>query len=219
MGVFVPAHPFQNLNFADLFTLSGTQVLFLIGGLAIATGIYTYSKRVMLTVGNDIFKLNPIAALIVVLSESLVLFIFASKSLEHFLLSNGLPAIPLVPVSSSQAVVGGVIGIALAKKGRGINFGILGKIVSGWVSTPLAAAVLSFISLFFVQNVFNLKVYEPPKVQAKIIHEKQLDIKVNHKEELRLLTLTNTKIPSAQQLSNSTIIETLKENKCSIIVN
>ncbi len=172
MGVFVPAHPFGEMGFLDLFTLSGTQVLFLIGGLAISVGIFTYSKKVMMTVGNDIFKLTPIAALIVVLAESMVLFLFASKSLEHFLLSHGLPAIPLVPVSSSQAVVGGVVGIALAKKGRGINYRILGKISSGWVTTPIAAGVLSFISLFFMQNVFNLEVYKKPEATATILQEK-----------------------------------------------
>ncbi len=172
MGVFVPAHPFGNMDFFSFFTLSGTQVLFLIGGLAISVGIFTYSKKVMMTVGNDIFKLTPIAALIVVLAESLVLFLFASKSLEHFLLSHGLPAIPLVPVSSSQAVVGGVIGIALAKKGRGINYRILGKISSGWVTTPIAAGVLSFISLFFMQNVFNLQVYKKTNVTKPIIQHK-----------------------------------------------
>ncbi len=171
MGVFVPAHPFGEMGFFNLFTLSGTQVLFLIGGLAISVGIFTYSKKVMMTVGNDIFKLTPIAALIVVLAESLVLFLFASKSLEHFLLSHGLPAIPLVPVSSSQAVVGGVVGIALAKKGRGINYRILGKISSGWVTTPIAAGVLSFISLFFMQNVFNLEVYKKPDAAAIILQE------------------------------------------------
>ncbi len=187
MGVFVPAHPFGDLNFGNLFTLSGTQVLFLIGGLAIATGIFTYSKRVMLTVGNEIFKLSPIAALIVVLAESLVLFIFASKSLEHFLISHGLPPIPLVPVSSSQAVVGGVVGIALAKKGRGINFGVLGKIASGWISTPLAAAVLSFVSLFFVQNVFNLQVYKAPSSQAEIKNEKIISSPGNKKALAELL--------------------------------
>ena len=176
MGVFVPAHPFNDLNVAGLFTLSGTQVLFLIGGLAISTGIFTYSKKVMFTVGNDIFKLTPIAALIVVLSESLVLFIFASKSLEHFLLSNGLPAIPLVPVSSSQAVVGGVIGIGLAKKGRGINYKILGKISSGWITTPIAAGILSFISLFFVQNVFKLEVYSESHKTAIVIEKQNLTI-------------------------------------------
>ena len=45
------------------------------------------------------------------MSHSIVLFLFASKGLENFLASYGLPTIPLVPVSSSQAVVGAVLGI------------------------------------------------------------------------------------------------------------
>ena len=43
-----------------------------------------------------------------------------------------------------------VIGIAIAKGGRNIRFNILGQVVWGWISTPVAAAVLSFVLLFFV---------------------------------------------------------------------
>ncbi|HFE64292.1 MAG TPA: inorganic phosphate transporter, partial [Caldithrix sp.] len=95
MGVFVPASPFHDFNLAGIIRFSGTQQLFLLGSLAIAVGIYTYSYRVMTTVGNQVFKLTPILALIVVLSESLVLFIFASQGLEKWLISHGLPSIPL----------------------------------------------------------------------------------------------------------------------------
>ncbi len=160
MGVFVAASPFKDLNIAGMH-FTGTQQLFLLGALAISVGIFTYSERVMRTVGNEVYKLTPVMALIVVLSESLVLFLFASESLEHWLISHGLPAIPLVPVSSSQAVIGAVIGIGLAKGGKGINLGVLGKIASGWVTTPVAAALLSFVSLFFVQNVFEQQVVRP----------------------------------------------------------
>jgi len=158
MGVFVPVAPFKSINIYGLFTLSGAQILFFFGGLAIAVGIFTYSYKVMDTVGGNLLKLSPVAALIVVLAESLVLFIFSSEGLENWLLSHGLPAIPLVPVSSSQAVVGGVIGIGLAKGGRGIRFNVLGEIAAGWVTTPIAASVLTFISLFIFQNVFNQQV-------------------------------------------------------------
>ncbi len=161
MGVFVPASPFKDLRLLGGFHFTGIQQLFLLGGLAIAVGIYTYSYKVMTTVGNEVFKLTPIMALIVVLSESLVLFLFASQSLERWLIAHNLPPIPLVPVSSSQAVIGAVIGIGIAKGGKGINFGILGKIASGWVSTPIAAALLSFILLFFMQNVFEQQVVRP----------------------------------------------------------
>ena len=158
MGVFVPVAPFKSINVYGLFTLSGAQVLFFLGGLAIAVGVFTYSHKVMETVGGNLLKLSPIAALIVVLAESLVLFIFSSEGLENWLLSHGLPSIPLVPVSSSQAVVGGVIGIGLAKGGRGIRFNVLGEIAAGWVTTPIAAGILTFISLFIFQNVFNQQV-------------------------------------------------------------
>ncbi|MEJ2634822.1 MAG: inorganic phosphate transporter [Calditrichia bacterium] len=158
MGVFVPAAPFKNLNVGGWFTMSGTQQLFLVGAIAIAVGIYTYSYRVMLTVGNELYKLTPITALIAVLSESLVLFIFASQRLEAWLIAHGLPPIPLVPVSSSQAVIGAVIGIGLIKGGKGINYAVLGKIASGWITTPIVAGIISFIMLFFMQNVFEREV-------------------------------------------------------------
>lgn len=56
-------------------------------------------------------KLSPISALVVVSAHSLVLFLFASQGLEALLQRHGLPTIPLVPVSSSQAIAGAVIGI------------------------------------------------------------------------------------------------------------
>ena len=68
---------------------------------------------------------------------------------------------PLVPVSSSQAVIGAVIGIGLAKGGRGVKWSVLGKIALGWITTPVISAILCFISLFFLENVFNQIVFEP----------------------------------------------------------
>ncbi len=158
MGVFVPASPFRDLSLFGTVGFSGTQQLFLLGSIAIAVGIYTYSYRVMTTVGNDIFKLTPILALIVVLSKSLVLFVFASKGLENILISLHLPTLPLVPVSSSQAIIGAIIGVGIVKGGKGINYQILGRIAFGWVVTPIIAGVFSFIALFFVQNVFEQEV-------------------------------------------------------------
>jgi PiT family inorganic phosphate transporter len=157
MGVFVPAAPFRDFVLGS-FTFTGTQQLFLLGGVAISVGIFTYSYQVMMTVGHDLFKLTPASALVVVLAQALVLFLFASQGLQHWLLAHGLPALPLVPVSSSQAVVGAVIGIGLVKGARGIHFTILGKISLGWVLTPVLAGLLTFILLYIVKNVFELQV-------------------------------------------------------------
>jgi PiT family inorganic phosphate transporter len=113
----------------------------------------------MMTVGRGLLPLSPVAAWVVVMSHSIVLFLFASEGLESFLASQGLPTIPLVPVSSSQAIVGAVIGIGILKGGRGIQWRILGLIGAGWVVTPLIAGVVCFIGLFVLQNVFDQEVY------------------------------------------------------------
>lgn len=179
MGVFVPVAPFKDLNVFGLFTLNSTQQLFLIGGVAIAIGVYTYSDKVMETVGGSLMKLSPETALIIVLAESLVLFLFASQGLEAFLKSHGLPTIPLVPVSSSQAVVGAIVGIGLVKGGNNIKFKVLGGIASGWVTTPVIACLISFISLFFLQNVFNQTVYQK-KVLSKLKKQNSIELKINN---------------------------------------
>lgn len=161
MGIFVSANPFKDLNFGSTINIGGAEQLFFLGALAISAGIYTYSRKVMLTVGNELYKLTPFSALIVVLSVSLVLFMFASQKLSAILISLGLPPIPLVPISSTQAVIGAVIGIGIAKGGKGIHYRVIGKIAVGWVATPVATALLCFLMLFFVQNVFEIPVVSP----------------------------------------------------------
>jgi PiT family inorganic phosphate transporter len=159
MGVFVHSSPFQDLRIAGSFQLSGIQQLFLLGGLAIAAGVVTYSKRVMLTVGSGIYRLSPVTAFVVVLSVSTVMFLFASETLKTFLTSCGLPSLPLVPVSQSQAVVGAIMGVGLAKGGRNINYMLLKKIGLGWVATPVSALIISYICLFILQNAFMQRVF------------------------------------------------------------
>ena len=159
MGVFVPASPFTDFSLFGLATFSSIQQLFLLGAIAIAVGVLTYSKGVMMTVGGRLLPLSPIAAWVVVVAHSLVLFIFASQGLESLLARAGLPTIPLVPVSSSQAVVGAVIGIGLLKGGRNIRWRVLGGIGLGWLATPILAGLVCFVGLFFLQNVFDQRVY------------------------------------------------------------
>lgn len=65
----------------------------------------------------------------------------------------------MVPVSSSQSIVGAVIGVGIAKGGKNINYRILGRISVGWLATPVLAAGFSYIMLFIVQNVFMQKTF------------------------------------------------------------
>jgi PiT family inorganic phosphate transporter len=157
MGVFVPAFNLKAMDLG-LFTLSSSQQLFLLGGIAIAVGIMTYSNRIMEVVGGNIVELSSEAALVVVLSQAMVLFIFSSAGLSSLITKIGLPPIPMVPVSSTQVIVGSVIGIGLYKGIRNINFRIVGEIGLGWIISPVMSGLFTFFSLFFVKNIFSIEV-------------------------------------------------------------
>jgi PiT family inorganic phosphate transporter len=109
----------------------------LIGSLSIATGALTYSKGVMMTVGRDITPLDEYAALIAVLAGAVTVEIFTQVG---------------VPVSSSQAIVGGVAGIGLVKGVRTVNRRTLIKILIGWISTPLSAGIISYVLVKIFQG-------------------------------------------------------------------
>jgi PiT family inorganic phosphate transporter len=99
-----------------------------IGGLSICLGVLTYSKRVMLTVGKGIVPLDPFSAFVVVLAEAMTLHLFTQLG---------------VPVSSSQAVVGAVVGVGLVGGLRTVSLKMLAAITAGWVMTPVAAGLIA----------------------------------------------------------------------------
>ena len=177
MGVFTGAIDLPVIDLG-IVQFSSTQQLFFIGGIAIAIGIVTYSKHIMETVGNSLMPLTPEAAIVVVLSQALVLFIFSSQGLSNAIQSIGLPAIPLVPVSSSQVVIGSIIGIGLYKGGKEIKYNILGSISLGWVATPVVAGIIAFFMLFFVNNVFQKDVGGDRKIHSSV------EVKHNNIEDI-----------------------------------
>ncbi|NKF48970.1 inorganic phosphate transporter [Shewanella sp. WXL01] len=153
MGVFVTSTPLDPIELFNI-EFSAAMQLFFIGAVAISVGVFTYSKKVMMTVGDNLISMTPVTAWVVVMAHSIVLFIFSSQSLSNAFVDIGLPAIPLVPVSSSQAVIGAVIGIALLKR-LPVQWKVLGRVLMGWVITPIMSAIACFIGLFVVQNLFN----------------------------------------------------------------
>lgn len=92
-----------------------------IGAAAIGLGVVTYSRNVMMTVGRGLVKLDAFSAFVVVLSEAITVHVFAYVG---------------VPVSTSQAVVGAVLGIGLVKGVQTVNTKKLWRIVFGWIGTP-----------------------------------------------------------------------------------
>ena len=156
MGVFVNSF---NVSFTiGSLYISSTRLLFFIGSLAIALGICTYSKKVIDTVGNGVLAMTPEMAIVVVLAQALVLSVFSSTSLSNALMSIGLPAIPLVPVSSTQVLIGAIIGVGLVKGVQELKLKMVGGIMLGWITTPVLSGLFTFISLFFVERVFGMQV-------------------------------------------------------------
>ncbi|MBU2651897.1 MAG: inorganic phosphate transporter [Bacteroidetes bacterium] len=161
VGVFVPSVHLQDVNLFGVIGLSGAQQLYFLGSLAIAVGIITYSRKIMMQVGHNLLPLNSVASIVVVLAHSLVLFLFSSLWLKELFNGWGLPYLPLVPVSSSQVIVGAILGIGLLKGGRGVKFRILGQIALGWILTPLITGLICYFALFFMENVFKQVVALP----------------------------------------------------------
>lgn len=178
MGVFVHAVPFEEIQVLGM-RLSSTQQLFFLGGLSIAVGVYTYSRKVVHTVGAELLHMSPTAAWVVVMSHSIVLLLFASQNLQTLFIKLNLPPVPLVPVSSSEVAVGAVLGIAMLQGGQGLRWRVLGRISVGWMLTPVIAGVLCFMGLFFLQNVFKQAVYHEPAASS-IQHAPEATLRKPH---------------------------------------
>ena len=161
VGVFIDSCIFTPIKLGNFYTLSGVRVLFLLGGIAASVGVFTYSKKVIKNVGKNLLAFSPMVAWIIILSQSLVLIMFSSSRFAAFLSSLHLPPLPAVPVSSTQAVLGAIVGIGLAKGGKGIKWSLVLKLMSGWITSPLIALVLSYITLSFMENVFRQAVVTP----------------------------------------------------------
>ena len=122
-------------NVTGVYVGSGLLTPFegaLIGSLSIASGVLTYSKKVMMTVGKEITPLDEYAAFVAALSGAITVEVFTQVG---------------VPVSSSQAIVGGVAGVGLVKGARTVNKRTVAGIGIAWISTPISAGIISYVLL------------------------------------------------------------------------
>ena len=123
----------------DLFSegVNEELLLTLIGAASIALGVITFSRNVMFTVGARLVQLGAFSALIAVLAEAITVHIYAFVG---------------VPVSTSQAVVGAVLGIGIVKSVKTIHRGTLWRIFAGWITTPLIAGAICYAVAIFAMN-------------------------------------------------------------------
>ncbi len=118
--------------------LTSAELTAILGGAAIALGVLTYSKKVMMTVGSSIAKVSQIDGFLVIIASALAIVLM--KNLMR------------IPVSTSQAVVGAVIGAGLVKGPKNVNFKVLGRIAIAWVSSPTAAGLMTYIVALCTQK-------------------------------------------------------------------
>ncbi len=121
--------------------LSNAQLAATIGGIAIALGVLTYSKKVMMTVGNSIAPLTQVEGFLVILAMSATIVVM-EKTMG-------------IPVSTSQAVVGAVIGAGITKGVKNVNFGVFKNIGIAWISSPLAAGILTYLAAVATQGFLS----------------------------------------------------------------
>lgn len=125
-------------TFADII---GIDKAVLIGGLSISAGAVMLSKRVMYTIGTRIVALESFASVIALLAQSLTVLVYAFIG---------------VPVSVSQAIVGAVIGVGLARGSKNFDARLIRRILLGWVSTPVISGLISLALYIAVTSLATL---------------------------------------------------------------
>ncbi len=112
--------------------------LLLFGGVGIACGISMAGYRVMETLGTKITTLTNTRGFSVDFAAATTVLIASKMGL---------------PVSTTHAAVGGVLGVGLARGLEAVNFGIVLKIMLYWVLTVPASALTSMV-IFWLLKLF-----------------------------------------------------------------
>ncbi|MEA3232566.1 MAG: inorganic phosphate transporter, partial [Thermodesulfobacteriota bacterium] len=106
------------------------KILLAIGGVAIGIGAITYGKKVADTVGKGITPLDIPGAFIAQLSSAFGMHLFSMFG---------------IPVSTSSAIVGAVVGVGLVRGAKSISKKTIFTILVGWVLTPTLSATTAFL--------------------------------------------------------------------------
>jgi PiT family inorganic phosphate transporter len=114
--------------------------LAVLGGVAMAAGALTFGRRVTDTVGKSITPLDYSGALAAQLSAGFGVHLFSMLG---------------IPVSTSQAVVGAVIGVGLTKGTQAVSTKKIRTIFIGWVAAPVSAAIFSAAVYTFLDFILS----------------------------------------------------------------
>ncbi|MCC5625987.1 inorganic phosphate transporter [Nostoc sp. CHAB 5715] len=111
----------------------------ILGGAGIVGGLAVWGKKVIATIGENIIALQPSSGFCAELATATTILIASRLGL---------------PVSTSHALVGGVVGIGLVQNIKSIKFKTLQGIAAAWlitipVSAALSTAIFSIARILF----------------------------------------------------------------------
>jgi len=113
--------------------------ILMLGGFGIVFGLATHGHKVIATVGSGITELTPSRGFAATLAAA-VTIVFAS--------GVGLP------ISTTHTLVGGVLGVGLARGIGALNGNVIKTIFMSWVVTLPAGAGLSILFFFIFKGIF-----------------------------------------------------------------
>jgi PiT family inorganic phosphate transporter len=134
------------INRTQMVPQSGFQIplwILVLGGVGIVAGLAVWGKRVIATIGEGIIPLQPSGGFCAELATAVTILLASRLGL---------------PVSTSHALVGGVVGIGLVQNWRSVRFETLRSVGLAWVVTiPIAAALGAgvFASGRFLSSFLN----------------------------------------------------------------
>ena len=129
-----------NNNAVPLNELNIPNWILILGGLGIVAGLAIQGKNVIATVGENIISLVPSSGFCAEIATATTILLASRIGL---------------PVSTSHALVGGVIGIGLIAKDKKVSWHTVQSVVLAWVITLPAAAVLGAIIFSVLKLVIN----------------------------------------------------------------
>ncbi len=110
--------------------------------LAIASGTFSGGQRIMKTLGNKIIDMDPARGFVAQLVSASVLYATA------FLFT--------APISTTHVVTTSIMGVGATKRKSAVRWGITRTILSAWIFTLPAAALVGGIFCFILTFVFRV---------------------------------------------------------------
>lgn len=111
-----------------------------LGGVGIVLGLAIFGKRVMATIGHGITHLTPSRGFAAELAAASTVVIASGTGL---------------PISTTQTLVGAVLGVGMARGIAALNLGVVRNIVISWVVTLPIGAGLSIIFFYILKSIFS----------------------------------------------------------------